>query len=284
MVFFSLPKCLLPEEICIYDKWVESNAPFDKSASLCLRCLGMSPTELFHACAQLRVRARVCGVCLCAHLDALGSSVTVRTSDETGESRWLGGGSIVSRHQRGHFCFLMCHLQLPQCTQQVCLLSPLAFGEAAWGTQESLLVLPGLTQVPTLGREMPAFSRNLFVPGHWQLGDPSPGFSWLLGVSWPPSGPSFFSSLCMEKVADSLGTGEEEQSLDVALLPRVPSLQLWEADPSRAWWGVRTRDLSLVTRPRTGPCWGIQFKTRRLLQACACQWPGVPPTPSRSFA
>lgn len=58
------------------------------------------------------------GACLSLCVDALESSGIWGHQIRPGENRWLGGRvsrmTIVSRHKRGHFHFLMCHLQLPE--------------------------------------------------------------------------------------------------------------------------------------------------------------------------
>lgn len=153
----------------------------------------------------MHVHSQEC-VCVCKRvcvLMLLGAVTWWGYQIRPRENQGLGGRISrvgVSGHERGHFHFLVCHLQLSHADRRCVfcphwsLRRPSAFSACPSGTPESPLV--HLCSGPVLTRdERPLFSRSLFVPSPWPLGNPSQGCLWLLSVPWPPDGFSSSSSL-----------------------------------------------------------------------------------------
>lgn len=135
-------------------------------------------------------------VCMCVSVCEVFLGAVTRWGYQIrpGENQWVAGRISrvgVSGYERGHFHFLMSHLQLSHADGRCVfcphwsLRRPSAFSTCPLGTPESPLVhlcpSPVLTQF-----ERPLFSRSLFVSSPWPLGNPSQGCLWLLSVPWPP--------------------------------------------------------------------------------------------------
>lgn len=139
--------------------------------------------------------------CVCV-LMLLGAVTRWGYQIRPGENQWVGGRisrAGVSGCKRGHFHFLVHHLQLSHADRCVfcshwSLRRPSAFSACPLGTPESPLVHICPSPVVTQDKR-PLFSRSLFVPSPWALGNPSQGYLWLLSVPWPPEGLSSSSWL-----------------------------------------------------------------------------------------